>query len=82
VLLFGGLFLLYKASRDFVEVEARRQERSPASTADAVQMRLLANACFGESSGRSRSSTSRVLAGLRDHRCRHGRPDAVMVVVW
>jgi predicted tellurium resistance membrane protein TerC len=37
VLLFGGLFLLYKASHEiFVEVEAREQDGPPASSPEAV----------------------------------------------
>lgn len=45
VLLFGGLFLLYKASHEiFVEVEAREQSGPPA--ADAVQMKAAGKRMF------------------------------------
>ena len=47
VLLFGGLFLLYKASHEiFVEVEAREQAGPPASTAEAVQMKAAGKRMF------------------------------------
>lgn len=47
VLLFGGLFLLYKASHEiFVEVEAREQAGPPASAAETVQMKAAGKRMF------------------------------------
>ena len=67
VLLFGGLFLLYKASHEiFVEVEAREQHASRIGRAIAVVMSLLGIGIFAIPAGLLASAFSDQLHKERD----------------